>query len=74
MQIAFYALVVASILAGVFLMVYGIYGLVKGETYLINKQAVGNKVSGKIARKYSFYYFVAGIIWFLYAIFRLLEN
>jgi hypothetical protein len=41
MSIVFYILVGASVLIGLFLLGYGIYGLIKKETYLIDQRLGG---------------------------------
>lgn len=73
MQIAIFILIIASIIIGLGLAAYGVYGLIKGETYIVNMRVGEIKASGKIARKFSLYYIFGGLLWVFYAILRLVE-
>jgi hypothetical protein len=75
MDVIFYVLLGGSVLIGFFLMIYGIFGLVKGETYAIQRKSNEvQKVEGGAARRTSLFYVVAGGIWLAYALYRLLSR
>ncbi len=73
MDILFYVLVGGSIIVGFLLMVAGVYGLIKGETYAIDKATNAAKtIEGKDARRASLFYAGFGLIWLVYGLYRLL--
>ena len=75
MDLVFYVLVGGSIILGSLLALLGLYGLIKGETYGIDRQTnVAKPIEGKEARRMSLFYFIGGGIWFLYGLFRLLGH
>jgi hypothetical protein len=75
MDFVFYLLVGGSIVLGLLLALAGLYGLIKGETYGIDKETNAAKtIHGKEARRMSLFYFIGGGIWFLYGLFRLLNK
>jgi hypothetical protein len=72
-DIVFYILVGGSIVLGLLLALAGLYGLIKGETYGVDKETNAAKmIEGKEARRMSLFYFIGGGIWFLYGLYRLL--
>jgi hypothetical protein len=75
MDLIFYVLVGGSIVLGLLLALLGVYGLIKGETYGIDKETNAAKtIEGKEARRMSLFYFIAGGVWFLYGLYRLLSQ
>jgi hypothetical protein len=74
-DVIFWVLVGASVIFGALLALLGLYGLIKGETYGIDKETNAAKtIEGKEARRMSLFYFIGGGIWFAYGLFRLLTK
>ena len=62
-----------SALIGLALAVYGLVGLVRGQTYVLHRSSKeADRVTGRVARKYSLYYMLAGGLWAAYALYRLI--
>jgi hypothetical protein len=62
-------------LLGLLILAYGVYALVKREVYVFSKRPDGSdKVTGKAAIRYSLYYIVAGGLWVVYSVFRLVDG
>ena len=75
MDVIFWVLVGVSIIFGALLALLGLYGLIKGETYGVDKETNAAKtIEVKEARRMSLFYLIGGGIWFAYGLFRLLSR
>lgn len=75
MGAVFNILIGATVLLGLLLVLYGIYGLIRGEIYVFRRRAGETpKATGGQARMYGLYYILAGVVWVLYAVLRLLKG
>lgn len=66
----FTLLIGLTVVVGAVLALYGLYGMVRGEVYLIDKRMAGAgpiKLTGAPARRYALFYLFGGAVWVLYA-------
>ncbi len=75
MDTVFNILIGATVLVGLSLALYGIYGLITGQIQAMDKKTGrAYKVTGGEARKFGLFYFLAGSIWIIYAMWRFIDS